>query len=316
MEQVQSNTKVAGIDVSKAELVVAVHGLEDLVRIANNEPGLERLIEWLKARGVFRVGLEATGRYEREVCAELVRAGLEVVMHQPLEITCYRRVRRWKAKNDEKDSRLIAAATVHVETVRALKDPRLVELADRMTAYEQASDEVARFKTYLEHPGPSDVEALMRLQLASLEELKRTLAQGVEAVIQADPDLARRYELLRSITGIGPIVAASLVACMPELGSIEPAQAAALLGVAPFDRDSGAFKGQRRISGGRGRPRRMAFLAAHSAMRYDPYFKAFADRLKAKGKKHKVVVIAVARKLIEAANLVLARGEPWIRQPS
>jgi transposase len=313
MEQVQLNTKIAGIDVAKAELVVAVHGLEDMVTVANNEAGVASLIGWLKARGVCRVGLEATGRYERLVWLGLGEAGLDVVMHQPMEVTCYRKVRRWKAKNDKSDARLIAAATAHVETVRAMKDPRLVELADRMTAYEQVSDEVARFKTFLEHPGPKDIALLMRRQLASLERLKLKLAKNVEAAIQACPDLAQRYELLRSITGVGPIVASSLVACLPELGSIEPGEAAALLGVAPFDRDSGVFRGQRRISGGRRRPRRMVFLAATSAMRHDPYFKAFAERLRAKGKKPKVVIIAVARKLIEAANLVLARGEPWVR---
>ena len=109
------------------------------------------------------------------------------------------------------------------------------------------------------------------------------------------------------------IVAAALVVRMPELGRMKHGQAAALLGVAPFDRDSGQFKGQRFISGGRKRPRRLVYLAALKARR-DPTFKAAADQLLARGKPKKVILVAVMRRLIEAANLVLSRGHPWVRQ--
>jgi transposase len=129
-------------------------------------------------------------------------------------------------------------------------------------------------------------------------------------------DLAQRLRLLTSLPGFGPVVAASLVIRMPELGAMKKGQAAALIGVAPFDRDSGQWKGQRFISGGRDRPRRMLYLAALAAKTFDPAFKAFAQALIGRGKPKKVAIVAVMRKLIEAANLILARATPWQRQPA
>ena len=146
--------------------------------------------------------------------------------------------------------------------------------------------------------------------------LKARLANDVLARIKAHPDLLARFNLLRSLPGAGPIVAATLVVRMPELGSMKRGQAAALLGVAPFDRDSGQHKGRRLIGGGRARPRRMLYLAALAAKRCDPALRAFAEQLRARGKPAKLVVVAVMRKLIEAANLVLSRRQPWLRQPA
>ena len=136
MEQVQSNTKVAGVDVGKHWLDVAVHGLEDLTQVDNGPAGLAELIVWLKAREVGRVGLEATGGYERAARLALEAAGLEVVVHQPLEVKLFAKLKRRRAKNDRLDARLIAAATAQVEAVKAAQDPRLVELAERLTAYD------------------------------------------------------------------------------------------------------------------------------------------------------------------------------------
>lgn len=147
MEQKQASTKVAGIDVGKAHLDAAVHGLEDLTRADNAPAGFSELIGWLKAREVGRVGLEATGGYERGIRAALEAAGFEVVVHQPLEVRLFARLKRRLAKNDRLDARLIAAATAQVDTVRAAQDPRLIELAERLTVYEQVTDLAAQLKT-------------------------------------------------------------------------------------------------------------------------------------------------------------------------
>lgn len=316
VEQVQSNTKVAGVDVGKHRLDVAVHGLEDLTQVDNGPAGLAELIIWLKAREVGRVGLEATGGYERSARLTLEAAGFEVVIHQPMEVKLFAKLKRRRAKNDRLDARLIAAATAQVEAVKAAQDPRLVELAERLTAYEQITDKAAELKTFLEHVTLKDLAKAIRAQIASLTRLKARLAAEVLAQIKAQPDLLARFRLLISLPGVGPIVAATLVVRMPELGQMKRGQAAALAGVAPFDRDSGQWKGQRFIAGGRRRPRRMLYLAAISAKRHDPSLKAFAQQLIARGKPPKLVVVAVMRKLIEAANLVLSRQQPWIRQPA
>jgi transposase len=307
---------VAGIDVGKRGLDVAVHGLEDDLRTENSPAGFSELIAWLKAREVGRVGLEATGGYERGVRAALEAAGLEVVVHQPLEVRRFAQLKRRRAKNDRLDAHLIAAATAQVEAVKAAQDGRLVELAERLTAYEQITDQIVELKTFLESVTLKDLASLLRTQIRSLERTKARLSLDLLRRIKAEADLLARFRLLTSLPGIGAIVAASLVIRMPELGQMRRGQAASLIGVAPFDRDSGQWKGLRFIAGGRARPRRMLYLAATVAKRFDPGLKAFAERLLARGKPKKLITVAVMRKLIEAANLVLGRGQPWLSQPS
>lgn len=313
MKQIKTSTKVAGIDVGKAWLDVAIHGAADTARVSRTEAGIGEMIVALKAQGVGRVGLEASGGYEKPVVAALHDAGFDVVLHQPLEVRLFARLKRQRAKSDRIDAVIIAAATAQAETLTAARPPLLQELAERLTAYEQISDQLARTKSFREHlvlPDlMQDTETLIRTQTA----LKRRLAARIVSSIKADPDLARRYRLLQSLPGVGPIVAAALLIRMPELGSMRKGQPAALIGVAPFDRDSGTYRGQRFIAGGRSRPRRMLYIAAIVAKRFDPGLKAFAMRLASNGKPTKVAITAIMRKLIEAANLVLARQTPWIK---
>jgi transposase len=313
MEQTKSNTGVGGVDVGKLTLDAAVHGQSDLLEAANAEAGFCTLIDWLRVRGVTRVGLEASGGYERGVRRALEAAGFEVVVHQPIEVRLYAKLKRWRAKNDKLDARLIAAATAQVDAVKAAQDPRLEKLAERLTAYEQITDQAAQLKTFLESVTLKDVAASLRGQIRSLERLKAKLALEVIRRIKKESDLLARFRLLMSLPGVGPIVAATLVVRMPELGAMRRGQAASLLGVAPFDRDSGQYKGQRFIGGGRSRPRRMLYLAALAAKRFDPDLRAFAQQLANRGKAKKLIVVAVMRKLIEAANLVLSRGQPWVK---
>jgi len=316
MKQDKSNTKIAGIDVGKRRLDVAVHRGEESTEVDNDPAGIGKLITWLEARQVGRVGLEATGGYERAVREALSAAGFEVVMHQPLEVRLFARLKRLRAKNDRIDAALIAAATAQVDAVKAAADPRLAELAERLTAYDQVTELAAQMKTQLEHATLKDIIKSFQARIRSFESLKAKLIKDILTLIKVHPDLAARLELLRSVPGFGPVVAIGALVRMPELGAMTPGQAASLLGVAPFDRDSGKYKGMRFIAGGRDRPRRMIYMAALAATRSDPGLKAFAQRLADKGKPPKLVLVAVMRKLIEAANLVLARGQPWIIRPA
>lgn len=314
MERVQRSTQIAGIDVGKYWLDVAIHGQDEARRFSNDAAGIQALVAWLGEKAIARVGLEATAGYERAARLGLEAAGLNVVVHQPLEVKLFARLQRRKAKTDQLDAALIAAATAQVDTLRAAQDPRLAELAQRLTAYEQITDQAAQLKTFMEHVDLPDLAQALRAQIHDLSDLKARLAAQILARIKACPDLLARYRLLSSLPGVGPVVAASLVIRMPELGAMRRGQPAALLGVAPFDRQSGQWRGKRFIGGGRSRPRRMIYLAAIAAKRCDPGFKAFAQRLLDAGKPTKLVLVAVMRKLIEAANLVLARQQPWLPQ--
>lgn len=316
MEQRQSNTKVAGIDVAKRKLDVAILGQPEPLEVANTPAGHTLLIGWLRDRSVIRVGLEASGGYERGVREALAAAGLQVVVHQPQEVRLFARLKRIRAKNDRIDAQVIALATAQVEALRAAQDPALARLAERLTAYEHFAETLARAKTFREHLRLDDLKAELDSQIAGLKALKRRLARELIQAIRDLPDLARRFDLVQSLPGVGPITAATLVVRMPELGALKHGQAASLLGVAPFDRDSGTLKGKRFIWGGRSRPRRFVYLAALAARRCDPAHKAFANRLAANGKPPKVILVAIMRKLIEAANLILARGYPWTPTPA
>lgn len=316
MKRSEISMKSAGIDVAKATLDVALAEGDERLKTANTAEAFAALAEWLSAQGVRRVGLEASGGYERAIAEHLRGRGFEVVVHQPAEIRAFARFKRIKAKNDRIDAKVIALATAQVEGVKAANDPRLVELAEWMTAYEQAADRVAQMKTCLEHVTLAELKAGLLAQIKQARLWKAQLLRDILKRIKACPDLARRYALLQSLPGCGPVVAASLVVRMPELGALQHGRAASLIGVAPWDRDTGQSSGKRHIGGGRSRPRRMLYIAALAASRFDPGLRAFAQRLLAAGKPPKVALAALMRKLIEAANLVLARGTPWIPNPA
>ena len=316
MEQVETNTAIAGIDVGKFSLDAAIEGQDEQLRVNNDAAGMAELSSWLRARGVVRVGLEATGGYERGVRAALEADGLEMVVHQPPEVRLYGRLTRQRAKTDAIDARLIASATAAISRPAKLADPALMELSEHLTAYEHITDQLMRLRTFKDTLSLKPLYLLMEAEIERLVALKASLARQLVLAIKASTRLKARYELLVSLPGIGPIVAASLIVRMPELGTMARGQAASLIGVAPHARQSGQWKGDRFTAGGRTRPRRMLYLAALSATRCDRALNALATRLKAKGKPPKVAIVAVMRKLIEAANLVLKRNQPWIHQPA
>lgn len=313
MEQSKFSTKCAGIDVSKAQLDAGLARAEDRTSVANREDAFEALGTWLKTRGIVRVGIEATGGYERAVVEWLRAAGFEVIVFQPKEVRLFARFRRIRAKTDKIDARVIALAAAYVDGVKAANDPRLAELAERLTAYEQAADMLALAKTHREHITLADLKASKAEEIKLLTDRKKALKKDLLKRLKLQADLMQRYRLLRSIPGIGELISAALVIRMPELGQMEHGQAPSLIGVAPFNRDSGKHVGKRFIQGGRSRPRRHLYMAALTAKRTKGMFHTLEQRLLAAGKEKKVAIVAVMRKLIEAANLVLKRQTPWTK---
>lgn len=312
MKQGKSNTDVAGLDIGKLWLDGGLCHGQVHERFANGPAGFGDLLAWLRLHGVHRVGMEASGQYERAVREVLEAEGFEVVLFPPHEVKAFARYRRIRLKSDKADARLIAQAAAAYEGIVRRRDPELGKLAELMTGYEQVRDLLAQVKTMTEHYRLEALDTMGKELKEVLKLQKQRLLRMILSAIRARPDLAHRFDLLKSLPGIGDAVAACLVIRMPELGDLQPGQAASLLGVAPFDRDSGASHGKRFITGGRARPRVFVYLAALAAKRVNPGFKAFAQRLVHTGKPLKVVVIAVMRKLIEAANLVLKRRTPWL----
>ena len=307
-----STTRAAGIDIGKAFLDAALHPSGQAMRVPNDSDGCRRLIDWLHGHGIARVGLEASGGYEREVLAALRGAGFEAALLQPRQVRAFATYRLRLAKNDRLDAALIAECTAALESVRDAPDPRLEPLAEHLRLIEQIEADLARLKTRAEaYRTPRLKRWLARESERLSRQLKAELALLANQVVR-HRDLAERLRLIESIDGIGRRTALTLLILMPELGRIESGQAASLAGLAPFDRESGKYSGQRRIQGGHRRVRRSLFAAALAAsFRWNPALVDLYQRLRAKGKAHKQALTACARKLLIFANAVLKRGSQW-----
>jgi transposase len=310
----QTITIAAGIDTSKHKLDIAVHGSAARWQVENSLAGWRQLANHLVEAGVTRVGIEATGGYERGVVLHLREKGFSVLVLQPAQVKAYARMHRRRAKNDALDAVLIAACTANLEPPRVLPDARLEELAGHLTFVEQTEEDIARLKTRLEHVEDPRLRRLVIKDIADLKARRAVEMLRIVKALRAHADLARRFHLVLSVPGIGERTAIAIIVRMPELGRISREEAAALAGLAPFDHDSGVFKGQRHIAGGRGRLRRSLFAAAlPAAFRWNKALIELYARLIARGKLHKVALIACARKLLIYANTVVQRGTPWVQ---
>jgi transposase len=312
----QTNTTTAGIDTSKLKLDIAVHGGTERWQFANTLPGWRALAANLTKAGVVRVGIEATGGYERGAVEHLREKGFTVLVLQPIQVRAYARVHLRRAKNDALDAVLIAACAATVDQPRVAPDPRLAELAGHLTFVEQIEEDIARLKTRLEHVDDSRLRRMVVADIARLKARRSAELLRIVGQLRAHDDLARRLDLVLSVPGIGERTALSLIIRMPELGRVSREEAAALAGLAPFDDDSGKHKGQRHIAGGRGRLRRSLFAAAlPAAFRWNKALVELYARLMARGKAHNAALIACARKLLIYANTVVQRDTPWIEKP-
>lgn len=308
----QTITTTAGIDTSKAKLDIAVHGRTERWQVANALPGWRALAANLAKAGVTRVGIEATGGYERGVVEHLRAAGFIMLVLQPVRVKAFGQVHLRRAKNDALDAELIAACTAAIDDPRIAPDPRLAEIAGYLTFLEQIEEDIARLKTRLEHVEEPALRRIVNSDIARLKARKTAQIRSLAKRLRAHSDLERRLDLVLSIPGIGERTALALIIRMPELGQISREEAAALAGLAPFDDDSGKRRGQRHIAGGRGRLRRSLFAAAlPAAFRWNKALVALYARLVAAGKAHKSALIACARKLLIYANTVVQRGTPW-----
>lgn len=310
-------TLTAGIDTAKATLDVAILGLATGFTVENGRAGWRRLAAALTKAGVTRVGIEATGGYERGVSAHLRAAGFAVLVLQPLQVKAYARLHLRRAKHDRLDAGLIAACAAALDPAPGAPDPRLAPLVETLSFVEQIEEDIARWKTRLEHLDPPRLRRLALAQITRLEKRRAVELKRIVQALQRHDDLAHRLALVQSVPGIGARTAVALLLRLPELGQISREQAAALAGLAPFDDDSAQRRGQRHIAGGRSRARRALYAAAlAAAFRWNPALITLYQRLRTKGKPHKLTLIACARKLLIYANTVLQRGTLWTPQPA
>ena len=307
-----SDTPVfVGIDVAEATLQVACRPSTEGWQATNDPEGISALTVRLGALDPALIVLEASGGIELALVAELGAAGLPVVVINPRQVRDFARATGRLAKTDRIDAQILAQFGEAVKpTLRPLPDVGAQELtallARRRQLIEMSTAERNRLRRALRKVRPSITAHIEWLEL-QLKDLDRDLEQ----VLHSSPIWREKEDLLRSVPGIGPVVATTLVAALPELGALNHKEIAALVGVAPLNRDSGTLRGRRTVWGGRSQVRAALYMAALSSSRHNPAIKTFYDRLLAAGKPKKVALVACMRKLLTIINAMLSHGSRW-----
>jgi transposase len=312
MKMAKATITTAGIDTAKSKLDIAIHKQSRRWQVQNDLEGWQALADALTKAGVDRVGIEATGAYERGVVTHLRKTGFTVLVLQPAQVKAYARFRLRRAKNDAIDAALIASCAANLDKPLVEPDERLTQLADLLTFIEQIEEDITRWKVRLEHIGEQRLRQTVAEDIARLKARRTAELANIAAALHSDADLGRRLDLVLSVQGIGERTAIAIVVRMPEIGQVSREEISALAGLAPFDNDSGKHKGKRHIAGGRDRVRRSLYAAAlAAAFRWNPAIKELYQRLTARGKPHKLALVACARKLLIFANTVVQRQKPW-----
>ena len=300
-----------GIDVAKAELEVVVRPSGARWTVTNNPAGLAQLQERLQASAPSLIVLEATGGYEVAVVAALATAALPVVVLNARQVRDFARATGRLAKTDAIDAGVLAHfAEVVRPPVRPLPDTmtqslqawllRRRQLVEMLLAEEQRRSRAPR-------PIQRQIDQHVRWLRAQLGAVEKDLAQ----TLRESPVWREKDNLLRSVPGVGPVLTTTLLGDVPELGQLNRKQIAALIGVAPLNRDSGTYRGRRAVWGGRARVRATLYMATLTAARYNPVIRAFYERLVAAGKPKKVALTACMRKLLTILNAMIARRTAW-----
>ncbi len=301
-----------GIDVAKDVVDAALAEGGARVRTGTDAAGLDGLLSWLRALGSAAiVGLEASGGYERPVLRRLHAAGVAARLVDPARVRQFARAMGIKAKNDRLDAGVIAAFVATVDGRVSVAEPARERLCEHVRARRQLIEALTVIDNQTRLTEDPGLKALAAERRELLHRQVDDLERRIVGLIEADGVMSKTFALLRSVPGVGPVLAWTLIAEMPELGSLDRWKVAALAGVAPFDRDSGGHKGKRTIHGGRASVRKVLYMATIAAARCNPPIRAFHQRLRDQGKPPKVAITACMRKLLITLNAIARDQVEW-----
>jgi len=302
-----------GIDVSLARLDAVILPTGEAISVENTPAGILSLVGLLSEAGdAALVVMEATGGLERDCAVALVAAGLPVAVVNPRQVRDYARATGVLAKTDRIDAAVLArfGAAVQPE-VRSLLSQDEHEFRAWVRRRNQVVEMAATEKRRLAFEKVAAVRASIQAHIELLSKESREIERLLLASVKVHPSWRYRAELLESVPGVGAITALTILAELPELGALSEKQVAALVGVAPMNRDSGRYRGRRQIAGGRRRVRNTLFMAAGTAMLHNPVIRAFRSRLNERGKCRKVARTACMRKLLIILNAIVRTNTPW-----
>ena len=309
----QNEVIVVGIDVAKDKVDACIRSLSLRQTCPSTAQGHRKLMAWLRKHKVTKAVMEASGGYERAWAKVLREAGIEVRIVDPRRVRSFAQSAGRLAKNDAIDAEMIAwFAETFSEAPSQVHDAAREELQTLVKARLGLIDYRMRLVSQSEHAAPGLVQKAHARILKSLASEIAKLAAAICAKVRSTPDFAERAEIIESVPGLAGTSAANLVAGMPELGQVSDGIAAALIGAAPYDDDSGKRRGERHIKGGRRWVRNALYMpCVGAATQNNPVLKAYYQRLLAKGKEPKVALVACMRKLIVILNTMIARRQKW-----
>jgi transposase len=307
----QSSSVYIGIDVSGSALDVAIHDTTEHFRVDNEPVAIEQLVQRLIALSPTLIVMEATGKLELAVLRALCEAGLPAVAVNPRQVRDFARATGSRAKTDRIDAFAIAHfAAVLKPAVRPLTDVQTGQLQALLLRRAQLIEMLVAEKARLERAHAAARDSLND-HIKWLKQQIKVADNDIDSFLRSSPAWRQKEDLLRSVPGIGPGAAATLIAFLPQLGSLNRREIAALTGVAPFNSDSGRHIGKRRIHGWRAVVRRALYMACVPALRFNPTIRAFYDRLREAGKPFKVAITACIRKLVVTLNAMVRNATPW-----
>lgn len=300
-----------GIDVSKSQLDAASLPDGEAKEFTNDERGIEQLVSWAQERIPELIVLEATGGLETAVSVALFEAGCALSITNPRQVRDFAKATGHLAKTDKIDAIVLAdfAMKIHPEPT-TLPDAHSRRMSALMTRRRQIVSMISAEKTRLASAHP-EVSPRLKIHIAWLKEERDEIDKELHDQIRRDPVSDAKAKLLCSVPGVGPVLTATLLVDLPELGQVDRKQVAALVGVAPLNRDSGKHRGKRFCWGGRARVRKTLYMAALSASRSNPTIQSFYQRLIAAGKPPKVALTACMRKLLIILNAMMRDMTPW-----
>jgi transposase len=301
-----------GVDVSESSLDVAVLPQEESRSMSNDESGVESLVAWLRTVSPTIIVLEGTGGLETLAAAAMAAAGLPVVVVNPRQTRDFARATGQLAKTDRLDARVLASFGERIRpSIRPLHDEDTRQLRAWVTRRRQLIGMITAEKNRRSRARGS-VRDHIDSHIAWLVNEQHTIEKQMRETIERSPAWMEQTHLLRSVPGIGPVAALTLLAELPELGQLTHRQIASLVGLAPYNHDSGRHRGRRRIRGGRTSVRQALYMAALAGIRHNPVVKTFHRRLRDSGKAPKTVITACAHKLLTILNAMIKTQTPWV----